>query len=112
MRVTYSGRVDAAEHHDIIVSVSEDAAFDGDFGVLVDMSSMDGMPAGDELSSLGSSAEAMRDAFRNKIAVVVNGSAQRAFVSFLALYTMTWRVKISAFEDVDEALNWLGATTA
>ncbi len=105
----YSDHVHASEHIDIILRVAEDPDFDPEFGVLVDLSDLDGMPDGEELSSLGSMAGAMRDAFRNRIAVVVNGGAQRAFVSFLALYTMTWRVKISAFDDADEALAWLGA---
>jgi hypothetical protein len=105
--VVGEGLADLAATEALMRSVAADLAHHPDFDALVDARALDYMPTFREAQEIRSMLQGLRDSYRGRVAVVVEGAVRFGVTRMVSQLLEANGIRMEAFRDLESARAWL-----
>jgi hypothetical protein len=106
--VTAHGSITMETINQVISDVAADPLFQPKYKVVVDLRDMEYSPSVSDMQSIASIIGEMKNAYQNKVAIVVSGKFHYGMAKMAAAYTeMSGVPMIDVFTDFEEARQWV-----
>ncbi len=107
LKTTPTGELDLETSKRLILNHTREYASPGQYDVLIDTRQTTGRLTLFDMAELVNVMIGHRESFRSKVAVLTSDGYQFEHAKFMELYANNRGFHIGAFDDFEEAINWL-----
>ena len=106
-RAVAEGTVNVESCIEIMKRLADDPAFKPDYNIFVDLRKMDYLPSNDELEEIIATLATLKEVYKSKIALLVEGKIQLFIAKLACLLSKRSRFKIEPFTEIEQAESYL-----
>lgn len=106
-RVLATGTVTLESCIEIMKRLASDPEFKPDYNIFVDLRKMDYLPSNEELEEIIATLATLRDVYKSKIALLVEGKIQMFIAKLACLLSKRSGFEIEPFAEIEQAEKYL-----